>query len=211
MKSLSPLSQRFASFGVLPLAAALLLPALPCFAVTKVRVAVTENNASTTGSSATKTEKPEKAEKPAPKDKNDKTVKPATPPTKTPSTATGPDPYTHTANKNLTVMVGNTTTESLDVTVKVTFLGKDEAGKHEIVTEKTVENKLTLAPSKSETFTTEDVSFTHTSAHRVAPKGGAKGAKPENIPASGHAYAGYKVEVFQGSDLVGSAQKAGGF
>jgi hypothetical protein len=25
------------------------------------------------------------------------------------------------------------------------------------------------------------------------------------IPASGHAYFGYKVEVFQGEDLVGSA------
>jgi hypothetical protein len=92
-------------------------------------------------------------------------------------------------------------------------LGKDEAGKHEVLTEKTLENKLTLMPNRPESFTTEEVIFTHTAAHRgPAPKaGGGAGGNGNKRggpiapmePASGHAYFGYRVEVFQGNDLVG--------
>ena len=125
--------------------------------------------------------------------------------------------FTHTTKKTLTVDVVNLTAASMDVNVKTTFLAKDEAGKHEVLPEKTVDNRLTLEPSKSGEFTTEEVSFSHTAAHREsaarAGAGGAggwrhgrwKGKIAPMVPASGHAYVGYKVEVFQGPDLVGSA------
>jgi hypothetical protein len=124
--------------------------------------------------------------------------------------------YTRTSNKSFTITVVNITPASMDVIVKTNVLAKDEAGKHEVLTEKVLENKLTILPGKPNTFTTEDVTFTHTTAHRgPSPKagggggGGGGGKKGGPIapmePASGHAYFGYKVEVFQGNDLVGSA------
>jgi hypothetical protein len=128
--------------------------------------------------------------------------------------ATGFDPYTHTTSKALTVSLANMTQEPLEaLSVKCTFLARAEP-KHEIVTEKQVEQKVTLAPGKSDKFTTEEVSYSHTTAHRPAPqKGGAagqagktSGAKaPAMEPASGHSYAGWKVEVYQGNDLIGTA------
>ena len=124
--------------------------------------------------------------------------------------------YTRTTKKSLTVDLVNLTGASMDVNVKTTFLAKDEApGKHDVIPEKTVENKLTLDPTRAGEFTTEEVPFTHTTAHRqvMQKPGGAggkgaasgKGAIAPMIPTSGHAYFGYKVEVFQGNDLVGSA------
>lgn len=117
--------------------------------------------------------------------------------------------FTRTTKKTLTVTLVNLTTASMDVTAKTTFLAKDEAGKHEMVEEKTLEKNVTLQPGKPEEFTTEEVSFTHTTAH-YAPKkagsgGGGRNAVSPMIPASGHAYFGYKVQVFQGQDLVGLA------
>jgi len=75
-----------------------------------------------------------------------------------------------------------------------------------------LENKVTLLPNRPESFTTEEVPFTHMTAHRgPAPKTGtgaggtAKRGGPiaPMEPACGHAYFGYRVEVFQGNDLVG--------
>jgi hypothetical protein len=122
------------------------------------------------------------------------------------------DKYTRTTKKTLTVEVVNLTPASMDVTVKTSFLARDEAGKHEVLTEKTVENPVTVQPARSASFTTEEVSFTHTIAHRAPapPKAGAGTGKmaatapAPMIPTSGHAYFGYKVEVFQGPDLVGT-------
>src|SRR5882724_11237180 len=48
--------------------------------------------------------------------------------------------YTRTSKKTLTIDVVNLTTAGMEVTVKATLLGKDEAGKHEVLPEKTVEN-----------------------------------------------------------------------
>jgi len=119
------------------------------------------------------------------------------------------DKYTHTTKKSLEIAVVNLTNASIDVNVKATFLARDEApGKHEIVPEKTVEKQLTLLPGKPQTYTTEEVGFTHTMSHRPPAKPGTgKGRVPPTTPepASGHSYTGYKVEVFQGNDLVGSA------
>jgi hypothetical protein len=123
------------------------------------------------------------------------------------------DKWTHTTKKSLTVEMVNLTTQSLEVNVKSTFLAKDEAGKHEVMPEKTVENKVTLEPGKPAQFTTDEVDFIHTAFHYPpAPKnsggGGGKGGKGPvvlPVPASGHAYFGYKIEVFQGNDLVGWA------
>src|SRR5207253_2885649 len=87
--------------------------------------------------------------------------------------------YTHTTKKTLTISVVNLTGASMAVNVKATFMAKDEAGKHEVVPEKTVENKLTLEPTKAGEFTTEEVPFSHTTAHRQAmqqkPGGGGGG------------------------------------
>jgi hypothetical protein len=123
--------------------------------------------------------------------------------------------FTRTTKKTLTVELVNLTNASIDVTAKTTFLAKDEGGKHDVVEEKTVENKVTLQPGKSGVFTTEEIDFTHTAAHHAAPAkpgaggaGGAAGGRGKLaplMPASGHAYFGYKVQVFQGSDLVGTA------
>ncbi|MDR3406573.1 MAG: hypothetical protein P4L99_29075 [Chthoniobacter sp.] len=124
--------------------------------------------------------------------------------------------YTRTTRKSFTIELVNLTTANMDVNVKTTFLGKDEVGKRDVVTEKTVENQLTLEPGKGGQFTTEEVGFTHTTAHRAEQKaggagggagggGGGKAKIAPMIPASGHAYYGYKVEVFQGPDLVGTA------
>jgi hypothetical protein len=122
--------------------------------------------------------------------------------------------YTRTTKKSLGIAVVDLTPAPMDVTVKTTFFAKDEGGKHETVVETTQEKKLTIQPGKAEEFTTEPVSFTHTAAHRDPPpkgsggsggKGGGKSAPAPMIPASGHAYFGYKVEVMQGSDLVGTA------
>jgi hypothetical protein len=120
------------------------------------------------------------------------------------------DKWTHTTKKSLTIDMVNMTNQPIDVNVKSTFLAKDETGKHEVMPEKTVENKVTLAPGKPAEFTTDEVDFTHTSMHRApAPKSsGAISKNPKPVPmepASGHAYFGYKVEVFQGNDLIGSA------
>ncbi len=117
------------------------------------------------------------------------------------------DKYTRTTKKTLTIAVVNTTGDSIDVNVKATFLAKDEGGKHDTVPEKTVENRLTLQPNKPQQYTTEEVSFTHTAAHRPIGKVPARGRAPimPMEPASGHAYFGYRVEVYQGNDLVGLA------
>ncbi|WP_131989777.1 hypothetical protein [Chthoniobacter flavus] len=128
------------------------------------------------------------------------------------ATALDAEKFTRTTKKTLTVTLVDVTGANMDVNVKTTFLGRDEAGKHEVVEEKTVENKVTLQPRKAQDFTTEEVSFTHTTAHHAAIKKGSGGAGAGGrnavssmIPASGHAYYGYRVEVFQGQDLVGMA------
>ena len=116
--------------------------------------------------------------------------------------------FTHTTNKSFKITVVNLTAASMEVNVKTEVLGKDETGKHETVIEKTLENKLTLLPGTPNTFTTDEVPFTHTTAHRGTPPTKTGNAKRAPIapmePASGHSYFGYKVEVFQGNDLVGS-------
>ena len=121
--------------------------------------------------------------------------------------------YTHSTTKSLNVRVANLTPQPLDVTVKTTFLAKDEGDKNKIVTEKSVENKLTVVPGKSEEFKTEDVTFTHTTAHRQPMAGGGslngRGKIMPMEPASGHNYSGYKVEVYEGAVLVGSAASSG--
>ena len=116
-------------------------------------------------------------------------------------------PYSHTNNKSLSISLVNTARQDLKLNVKITFLAQDQGGNHEIVAEKTVESGRTIAAGKSDVFTTDEVSFTHTSAHREAPKTGAGGGGPAPglTPASGHIYAGYKVEVFRGSEIVGTA------
>ena len=116
-------------------------------------------------------------------------------------------PYSHTNNKSLSISLVNTARQDLRLKVKVTFLAQDQGGNHEILGEKTIESEKTIAAGKSDLFTTDEVSFTHTSAHREAPKAGAPGGGPASIltPASGHIYAGYKVEVFHGGDIVGTA------
>ena len=174
----------------------------------KVRVMVKENNVATTtgGGSGAATTAPAAAAKPAPGAKQAPAAAASAPSTD------DAEKYTHTTKKSLTIAVVNLTGASMDVNVKTTFMAKDEAGKHEVIPETTVENKLTLEPTKAGEFTTEEVPFAHTSAHRQAMPKPAAGAKPYGkappapmIPASGHAYFGYKVEVFQGNDLVGSA------
>ena len=90
--------------------------------------------------------------------------------------------FTRTTKKSLTIDVVNLTGAPMDVNVKTTFLAKDEApGKHEVLPEKTVENKLTLDPTKAGEFTTDEVSFTHTTAHRQVPQksAGGKGGQVE--------------------------------
>jgi len=127
---------------------------------------------------------------------------------KLPPAASEADKFTRTTKKSLDIALVNLTTASMDVNVKTTFLAKDEAGKHEVLPEKTVDNKVTLQPGAPQSFTTEEVSFTHTAAHRPvvkAAKPTGRGPVATVEPASGHAYFGYKVEVFQGNDLVGTA------
>ncbi len=122
------------------------------------------------------------------------------------------DKWTRTTKKSLTVDMVNMTNQPIDVNVKSTFLAKDESGKHEVMPEKTVENKVTLQPGKPAQITTDEVDFVHTAYHLPLPpkssggaKGGGKGTVVVPVPASGHAYFGYKVEVFLGNDLIGSA------
>ena len=123
------------------------------------------------------------------------------------------DKWTHTTKKSLTIDMVNMTNQPVDVNVKSTFLAKDEGpGKHEVMPEKTVENKVTLVPGKPAQFTTDEVDFIHTAYHYPPPpKGSGGGGKGKAaivlpVPASGHAYFGYKVEVFQGNELIGFAQ-----
>ncbi len=175
----------------------------------KVRVMVKENNVATTtgGGSGAAATPPAAA---APKGPGGQQVPAGA--AQTP-TAADAEKYTRSTKKSLTIDIVNLTGASMDVNVKTTFMAKDESGKHEVVPEKTVENKLTVEPTRAGEFTTEAVDFTHTSAHREAMpkpggggggKGGGKSPPAPMIPASGHAYFGYKVEVFQGNDLVGS-------
>jgi hypothetical protein len=121
--------------------------------------------------------------------------------------------FTRTSKKTLTVTLANLADAPMNVTIKSTFLGKDEGGKHDVVEEKTLEKSMTLQPGRPDEFTTEEVSFAHTAAHHAPVKkaggGGAgagmtRGVSPM-VPASGHAYFGYRVEVFQGQELVGLA------
>lgn len=163
----------------------------------KVRVMVKENQ--THGPAPAKEEKPEKGAK------NNTGVKTATPPRNDPKGKE--EMYTHSSNHSLTITLVNTTKESLDLTVKTTFIVRDEGGKHEVGPDKPIEKKVTLEPGKSEEFTTDEVTYSHTSAHRIAPAG--KGAKATNVPASGKQYVGYKVEVYSGNDLVGSDARGG--
>jgi hypothetical protein len=172
----------------------------------KVRVMVSENNISSTPGSGTLgsgagAATPPVAGKPAGQPGKSGAATPAA----SASFTADMQAYTHTTKKSLTIQVVNVTNDPIDVTVKATFLGKDEVGKHEVAPESTLEKKLTIQPGKPESYTTEEVSFTHTTAHRgAAPKG-----KPAAMePASGHSYFGYKVEVLQGSDVVGSAVSA---
>jgi hypothetical protein len=133
-------------------------------------------------------------------------------PAQTAANALDAEKFTRTTKKTLTVTLVDLTGANMDVNVKTTFLARDEGGKHEVVDEKTVENKATLLPGKAQDFTTEEVSFTHTTAHHAPPKrgnggmgGGGRNAISALLPASGHSYYGYRVEVFQGQDLVGMA------
>jgi hypothetical protein len=172
----------------------------------KVRVMVQDNNIATTKGGLTATN----AAAPAPV---------ATGPGKAAATPKGVvavkesvadlDKWTHTTKKSLTIEMGNLTAQPIDVNVKSTFLAKDEAGKHDVMPEKTVENKVTLVPGKAAQITTDEVDFIHTAFHHPPPPktgGGGKNAPITlPVPASGHAYFGYKVEVFVGNDLGGSA------
>jgi hypothetical protein len=121
--------------------------------------------------------------------------------------------YTHSVTKSLSIRVSNLTTQPLDITLKTTFLAKDEGNKHEVVTEKAVENKVTIVPGQSQELKTEDVTYTHTAAHRPrsATGGSLRGRAPiiPMQPASGHTYSGYKVEAYAGAEMVGSANSAG--
>jgi len=174
----------------------------------KVRVIVQENNISATGGSGLGGAAASPKASPPPGN-----APVATRAKESPKDAATDDKYTHTSKKTLTVGVVSLTTSPMDVTVKSTFLAKDEGGKHEIVSEKTVENKVTLQPGKPEQFTTEEVTFSHMTSHYPPQKAGTgkgKGGGPpvKMEPASGHSYFGYKVEVFQGNDLVGTAVSA---
>jgi hypothetical protein len=96
----------------------------------------------------------------------------------------------------------------MDLRVKTTFLGREEAGAHDVRAVKSTETKLTVVPGRTEEFDTAEVGFEHTSPHRSPAKakvGGRPAAAPMT-PASGLDYFGYKVEAFQGNDLVGSAE-----
>jgi hypothetical protein len=179
----------------------------------KVRVLVRDNNLATTAGGTNAS-----ALAPVAAGPGAKQAAPPAPPAAQAMSAMDAEKYTRTTKKSLTIDVVNLTNAGMDVTVKTTFMAKDESGKHEVVPEKTVENKVTVLPGKSGQFTTEEVNFTHTTAHREAQKpgggggGGGKGGTggkgaplAQMIPASGHAYFGYKVEVFQGNDLVGMA------
>ena len=148
----------------------------------KVRVMVKENNIASTagaGPGATATPAAKPAAKPAQGGKQ-------APPAAAQATSTeDAEKYTHTTKKSLTIAVVNLTGASMDVNVRTTFMAKDEAGKHEIIPEKTVENKLTLDPARPGEFTTEEVSFAHTTAHRQAPQkaaGGKAGGKSPRRP-----------------------------
>ena len=179
-------------------ATALTLAPATSQAANKVRVMVKENQVK--ASAPTKDEKPDKPKA----NNNNNGVKPAQPPK---TDTKKEDAYTHTSGHTLTITVVNTTQESLDLTIKATFMAKDEGGKHEVGPDKTLEKKITLEPGKSEEYTTDEQVFSHTAAHRTAPK--AKGEKPLNVAASGKQYVGYKVEVFSGNDLVGSDARGG--
>ena len=173
----------------------------------KVRVIVQENNISATGGGGLGTAAASPKASPAPGN-----APVATRSQQSAKDAATDDKYTHTSKKTLTVGVVNLTNAPMDVNVKSNFLGKDEGGKHEVVTEKTLEKTLTLQPGKPEQFTTEEVVFMHMTSHYPPQKAGAgkgKGGPPVKMePASGHSYFGYKVEVFQGNDLVGTAVSA---
>lgn len=173
------------------IAAALALPLLPAAAADKVHIQVEVVSAkASAGEKSTTKPAAEKG-------------KPATPAPK----SAAPDMYTHSSSKALTVSVSNGTKEDLgELSVKVAFLAKAEP-KHDVVTAKDHEQKVTLAAGKAEKFTTPEVTFAHTSAHRPpAVKGAKPGTKaPAMEPASGQSFSGWKVEVFQGSTLVGSA------
>jgi hypothetical protein len=192
---------RFLRSGLLLAAACSLLARAQADPASKVRVLVSENNIEAPlGGSAAAT--------PAPPPAAGQGGKKAAAPAASANFLADMQAYTHTARKSLTIQVMNVTNEPIDVTVKANFLGKDEAGKHDIVTESTLEKKLTLQPGQPQKYTTDEVAFTHTTAHRgPAPKGGAgMHGKPAPMePASGHNYFGYKVEVVQGSNVVGSA------
>jgi len=205
MKSLAP---RFLCLTLLFCAASGALFHAQADPASKVRVIVNENNVPSGGGSSTGgggTATPAAAGKPAgPLGKAG-----ATPAAAAAGLFSEAQAYTHTTKKSLTIQVVNVTADPMDVTVKANFLAKDEAGKHEILTETTLEKKLTIQPGKPESYTTEEVPFTHTTAHHgPTPKGAAGGMHPKPAPmepASGHNYFGYKVEVVQGSDVVGSA------
>lgn len=186
----------------------------------KVRVMVRENNIATTAGGTTAAATPAPGGAPNRPQGPGGQQQPQPPPGAAQNSALDAERYTHTNKKSLTIDVVNLTKDGMEVTVKATFLAKDEAGKHEVLPEKTVENKLTLQPGRPGEFTTEEVSFSHTTAHyppmqpgsggggggRGGGRGGSGGGRPlQMVPASGHAYFGYKVEVFQGNDLVGSA------
>jgi hypothetical protein len=201
---------RFHSLGLAALLSLTLLPLARAQAPTqapgapKVRVFVRENDGATVPGGAT-------AATPAPSKAGKAGAGAAAGATQATSAEDAMN-YTRTTRKSLSVDVVNITAAPMDVVVKSNFLAKDEAGTHGMVTEKTLENKLSLAPGKTERFTTEEVPFTHTAAHlgpkpKAAAGASAKGRGPVSKmePASGHAYFGYKVDVFQGGDLVGSA------
>jgi hypothetical protein len=177
----------------------------------KVRLMVRDNNIATTLGGLTATNAPAPVAtgpaKPGPSP-----AKGTTAPVAVKESVADLDKWTHTTKKSLTVDMVNMTNQPIEVNVKSTFMAKDEAGKHEVMPEKTVENKVTLQPGKPAQFTTDEVDFIHTAYHLPPPpkssggaKGGGKGTVVLAVPASGHAYFGYKVEVFLGNDLIGSA------
>lgn len=111
-------------------------------------------------------------------------------------------------DKKLTIRLTNHTAETMtDLEVKVTFYARDLTADRDVA-EKTLKIKASVAPRRDATVTTDAVTFTYTPDHGVQVKGRRGRVSSKRVPASGHRYAGYSIEISNKTALVGESYSA---
>jgi hypothetical protein len=105
--------------------------------------------------------------------------------------------------KTLKMTLNNHTNEDIkSATVRVIFYARDLT-KDSTIVEKTLEKTVILPARKELSITMDSVTFNYTPDHGSTVKGRRGKVTSKRVPASGHRYAGYSVQLIEAGKVVG--------